>query len=117
MKSKNFENLPKTKPLKKHEMQLQLYFYLTGVKRGIVYYENKNNQDTKIYYVEYNEKLVEQVKSDIQEVLDYVDRKELPEKEGNALDIMCRYCDFRNLCHLPLSEEEWLDMYFEDEAS
>lgn len=117
IKSKKFEELPKTKPLKKHEMQLQLYFYLTHIKRGMVYYENKNTQQTKFYLVEYDEALVQQVKDDIKEILDYVDRKELPEKEGNALDIMCRYCDFRNLCHLPLSEEEWLDMYFEEEAS
>ncbi|MFE7821401.1 PD-(D/E)XK nuclease family protein [Priestia megaterium] len=118
IKSKNYLKLPKSKPDKKHEMQLQLYFYLTGIRRGMVYYENKDTQESKFFHVFYDEELVQQVKSDIKEVLDYVDRRELPEKEGNALDIMCRYCDFRNLCHTPISEEEWLEMYFEEpEAS
>ena len=118
IKSKNYLKLPKSKPDKKHEMQLQLYFYLTGIRRGMVYYENKDTQESKFFHVFYDEELVQQVKSDIKEILDYVDRRELPEKEGNALDIMCRYCDFRNLCHTPISEEEWLEMYFEEpEAS
>lgn len=114
IKSKNYLKLPKSKPDKKHEMQLQLYFYLTGIRRGMVYYENKDTQESKFFHVFYDEELVQQVKSDIKEILDYVDRRELPEKEGNALDIMCRYCDFRNLCHTPISEEEWLEMYFEE---
>ncbi|MEX3713418.1 PD-(D/E)XK nuclease family protein [Cytobacillus horneckiae] len=115
IKNKNYGKLPKTKPKKEHEMQLQLYFYLTGIRRGIVYYENKDTQESKFYIVEYNQQLVDQVISDIKEVLDYADRRELPEKEGNALDIMCRYCDFRNLCHTPISDEEWLEIYLKDE--
>lgn len=116
IKNKNFAKLPKSKPDKKHEMQLQLYFYLTGIRRGMVYYENKDTQESKYFLVEYNEQLVEQVKADIKFILDYVDRQELPEKEGNALDIMCRYCDFRNLCHVPISEEEWFELYYEEET-
>lgn len=118
IKNKNYAKLPKTMPDKKHEMQLQLYFYLTGIRRGMVYYENKDTQESKFFHVTYNEELVQQVKADIKEILDYVDRRELPEKEGNALDIMCRYCDFRNLCHVPISEAEWLEIYLkENEAS
>jgi len=118
IKDKNFHKLPKSKADKKHEMQLQLYFYLTGIRRGIVYYECKDSQEPKYYLVKYNEKMVEQVKSDIKYIIEMVDKRELPEKEGNALDIGCRYCDFRNLCHTPLSEQDWTELYFnEEEAS
>ncbi|MCY9308831.1 Dna2/Cas4 domain-containing protein [Bacillus inaquosorum] len=118
IKNKNYTKLPKSKPKTAHEMQLQLYFYLTGIKKGIVYYENKDNQESKHYVVEYDEQLINQVKTDIKEILDYADRRELPEKEGNALDVMCRYCDFRNLCHTPISEDQWIELYFNDsEAS
>ena len=41
-----FYNLRKSKPKDAHEHQLQLYFYMTGITKGIVYYENKNNQKT-----------------------------------------------------------------------
>lgn len=118
IKNKNYAKLPKSKPKKEHEMQLQLYFYLTKIRKGLVYYENKDTQESKFFLVEYNEKLVEEVKNDIRYVIDMADKRELPEKEGNALDIMCRYCDFRNLCHTPITEDEWLDIYFdESEAS
>lgn len=117
IKNKNFDKLPKTKPDKKHEMQLQLYFYLTGIRKGLVYYENKDTQESKYFLVEYNEELVQQVISDIRYVIALADRHELPEREGNALDIMCRYCDFRNTCHLPVSEEEWQDLYFQENGA
>lgn len=118
IKDKNFHKLPKSKADKKHELQLQLYFYLTGIRRGIVFYENKDSQEPKYYLVKYDQKLVDQVKADIEYVIDMVDKRELPEKEGNALDVFCRYCDFRNLCHTPLSEQDWTALYFnEEEAS
>lgn len=114
IKSKNYAKLPKSKPLKKHEMQLQLYFYLTGIKKGMVYYENKDTQESISFLVEYNDAMIQEVKNDIEFILHCVDNEILPEKEGNALDVMCRYCDFRNNCHPPLSDEEWFELYYED---
>lgn len=117
--SKGFKKLTKAKPLEKHEMQLQLYFYLTGIRKGMVWYENKDNQEIKIYHIEYDEALVQKTIEYIQTVIRYVDGKDLPEREGNPVDLMCRYCDFRNICHVPISDEEWLEIYFkeDDEAA
>lgn len=115
IKSKNFERLPKTKPNKNHEMQLQLYFHLTGIKRGVVYYENKDTQESKHFLVKYDEKLVQETIDYIKYCIEQAESAELPPREGNPLDIMCRYCDFRDICHLPLTDEQWIDLYFEDE--
>lgn len=115
IKSKNFAKLPKNKPIKKNEMQLQLYFYLTGIRSGLVYYENKDTQETKYYYVTYNQSIVDETIEYIKECISYADKNELPEQEGNPLDVMCRYCNFRDICHTPLSEENWLDLYFNDD--
>ncbi|MBO9128616.1 PD-(D/E)XK nuclease family protein [Bacillus sp. 165] len=118
IKNKNYEKVPKTKPKKEHEMQLQLYFYLMGIRKGLVYYENKDTQESKYFVVKYNGELMNQVISEIKKVIEYSNRRELPAREGTTLDIMCHYCDFRNTCHLPVSEEEWQDLYFnEGEAS
>lgn len=117
IKSKNFNKLTKAKPLEKHEMQLQLYFYLTGIRKGMVWYENKDTQEIKIYYIEYDEAVVQKTIEYIQSVIRFVDGKDLPEREGNPLDIMCRYCDFRNICHVPISDEEWLEIYFNEEEA
>lgn len=116
IKSKNFEKLPKGKPLKKHEMQLQLYFHLTGIRKGMVYYENKDTQEVRYYLVEYDEAVVQETLEYIRTVIQFVTGAELPEREGNPLDIMCRYCNYKNICHVPISDEEWLNLYFQDES-
>lgn len=99
-KEKAYEDYtPKTKPQKKHEMQLQLYFYLTGIRAGMVYYENKNTQDHKYYYVEYNQAMVNEIIADIQFVIGHIDAGTLPEREFQPTSFECRYCDFRDICH------------------
>ena len=99
-KDKSYEDYtPKTKPQKKHELQLQLYFYLTGIRAGMVYYENKNTQDHKYYYVTYNQKMVDEIIADIKFVIEHIDNGTLPEREFQPTSFDCRYCDFRDICH------------------
>jgi len=99
IKSKGFnEYLPKTKPKKEHEMQLQLYFYLTGIRKGMVYYENKDNQEQKYYIVDYNQSIVDSIISDIRVIIEAIDNDILPEREFQPTDVKCRYCDFRDIC-------------------
>lgn len=99
IKSKNYDYLPKTKAKKEHEMQLQLYFFLTGIRQGMVYYENKDTQEQKYYVVNYNQKIVDEVISDIRYIIGCIDNGRLPEREFNPSDFQCRYCDFRDICH------------------
>jgi CRISPR/Cas system-associated exonuclease Cas4 (RecB family) len=104
-KDKSYEDYtPKTKPQKKHEMQLQLYFYLTGIRAGMVYYENKNTQDHKYYYVEYNQSIVDEIVNDIKFVISHIDNGTLPEREFQPTSFDCRYCDFRDICHPVLNQ-------------
>lgn len=99
-KEKSYNDyIPKTKPDKKHEMQLQLYFYLTGIRAGMVYYENKNTQDQKYYYVTYNKAIVDEIVADIRFVIAHLDNGTLPEREFQPTSFECRYCDFRDICH------------------
>lgn len=99
-KEKSYEDYtPKTKPQKKHEMQLQLYFYLTGIRAGLVYYENKNTQHQKYYYVTYNQSIIDEIIRDIEFVIQHIDNGTLPEREFQPVSIECRYCDYRDICH------------------
>lgn len=99
-KERTYEQyLPKTKPDKKHEMQLQLYFFLTGIRAGLVYYENKNTQDQKYYYVEYNQEIIDQIIADIKEIIAHVDAGTLPPCEYPPTSFECRYCEYRDLCY------------------
>jgi len=98
--NKSYEDYtPKTKPQKKHEMQLQLYFYLTGIRAGMVYYENKNTQAQKYYYVEYNQSIVDEIIADIRFCIQHLEAGTLPEREFAPTSFDCRYCDFRDICH------------------
>lgn len=100
IKSKGYNDyIPKTKPKKEHEMQLQLYFYLTGIRKGLVYYENKDNQEQKYYIVEYNQGIIDTIISDIRYIIECIDKGELPEREYQPTEISCRYCDYRDICH------------------
>jgi CRISPR/Cas system-associated exonuclease Cas4 (RecB family) len=99
-KEKSYNDyIPKTKPDKKHEMQLQLYFYLTGIRAGMVYYENKNTQDQKYYYVTYNPAIINDIIADIEFVIHHIDNGTLPEREFQPTSFECRYCDYRDICH------------------
>jgi CRISPR/Cas system-associated exonuclease Cas4 (RecB family) len=99
-KEKSYNDyIPKTKPDKKHEMQLQLYFFLTGIRAGLVYYENKNTQDQKYYYVTYNQAIVDEIVADIKFVIHHIDNGTLPEREFQPTSFECRYCDYRDICH------------------
>ncbi len=106
--NKNYEKLPKTKPKKEHNMQLQLYMYLTGIRQGVVYYENKDNQEQKYFYVTYDETVVNQIISDIQYIIEHIDSDRLPERDFSPVSFECKYCDFRDLCY-PTSNEYSLD--------
>lgn len=105
-----YEYIPQTKPDKKHELQLQLYFYLTGIRAGLVYYESKNNQDQKFYYVEYNKALIDEVIADIRFVIQHVDNQTMPEREYEGNSFECRYCDYRDICRPIVSSYDLEDL-------
>ena len=50
---KGFKNL-RGKPKREHLIQLQLYLHLLKMERGIVLYENKNDQHIKAFPIEYS---------------------------------------------------------------
>lgn len=105
------EYVPKTKPKREHEMQLQLYFYLTGIRQGLVYYEDKDNQNQKYFHITYNEQLVNEIVGDIRFIIQCIDEGKLPDREFEPTSFQCRYCDFRDICH-PVKKDYDLDAIF-----
>lgn len=97
--SKGYDKLPKTMPKKEHRMQLQLYMYLTGIRQGVVYYENKDTQEQKYFYVAYDQQIVDEVISDILTIIQHIDAGTLPDREFPPVSFECRFCDYREMCH------------------
>lgn len=98
IKQERYQELKRV-PKKNHIQQLQLYFYLTGIRKGAIYYENKNTQEQKQYDIVYDESIVDEVLEDIRQTVDYARRGELPDRPYLPTDIPCRYCRFRDICH------------------
>lgn len=106
-----FHNLAKSKPKKEHEMQLQLYFYLTGINKGVIYYENKDSQAYKEYIVVRNERIIEEVLRDVAKVVELSKRKELAEREYPLGDVHCRFCDYREICYPNAAPFRYEDLF------
>jgi len=88
-------------PKKHHLQQILMYMYLTGVKKGILLYENKNTQEIREFAIEYDEEIVEDLIKKASVINSYVLEKKLPPKEGTASSWQCKYCNYFNLCMNP----------------
>lgn len=82
----------------KHAAQLQLYMFLTKIKQGIVFYENKDTQETVEFWLDYNPRLVDQLIEKIKTVNSHVNNKTLPEREGTRNSYTCNYCEYKDVC-------------------
>ena len=116
-----YYNLRKSRPNDAHEQQLQLYFYLTGITKGIVYYENKNNQKHTEYIVDRDEELIHGVVNRIKKLINYAKERKIPESEFTPTDIPAQFSDFRDITHpdtnpfyfdelLEIAEEEGVEI-------
>lgn len=106
-----FYGLRKSKPRDAHEQQLQLYFELTGIKKGIVYYENKNNQKAVEYIVERDEKIIKEVTDRIRRLLDMARRREIPEPDYTPTDFKGRYSRFRDMAYPDLNPVDFAELF------
>jgi CRISPR/Cas system-associated exonuclease Cas4 (RecB family) len=105
LKSANQKKTDKMKkanaPLPEFEMQLQLYLHLTGIPKGIVLAENKNDQEILEFPINYNitmaNTLVDKVKLCVGSAKQGIlpDRLDTSDRENfNS----CRWCDYNEMC-------------------
>jgi hypothetical protein len=83
MRDGEFRILEEGKP--EHVMQLHLYFYLTNIPQGILFYENKDNQQTKEFVIRRDEALMSSILNKISLI-----QKAVAEKN---LNIPCNFPD------------------------
>lgn len=108
-----FEKLRKSKPKDEHEDQLQLYFYLTGITKGIIYYENKNNQKTKEYIVERDEEKIKAIISRIKRLIEMARNNEIPEVDYNPGDFKGKFSKFIDNAYPNSNPVEFMDIFQE----
>mgnify|MGYP001199817876 CR=1 FL=1 len=111
-----FYGLRKSKPKDAHEQQLQLYFHLTGIKKGIIYYENKNNQKTVEYIVDKNDEIIDSVVSRIQRLVGMARRGEVPEPDYTPTDFKGRYSKYRDMAFPNMNPVQFIDLFKKEES-
>lgn len=93
-----FKKVVSKGPKEGHAEQLWLYMYLTGIKQGLLLYENKNDQELYEVWLDYNEAEVKKIIEKINVVNKHVRIGTLPEREGSRTSYTCNYCDFKEVC-------------------
>ena len=90
--------IKKNEHKEEHELQLQLYMYLTGIKQGCLLYENKNKQELAEFHIKYDQEKVDYILNKIKTVNEHVAAGTLPPREYVKTDFQCRYCDYADIC-------------------
>ena len=73
-----------------HIMQLHMYFYLTNLKQGILFYENKDNQQTKEFVLQKSDVLMNKILNKISLIQKAVAEKNLNIPCENTAQKSCK---------------------------
>ena len=96
--SKGFSRVLSKGPENGHPEQLLLYMYLTGIKQGLLLYENKNDQSLHEIWIDYDEVKVQKIIDKINTINHCVKTEVLPDREGSRSSFVCGWCDFKDVC-------------------
>lgn len=81
-------------------IQLTIYIHLLDCAYGLIIYENKDNSELFIHKVERDPDLWEVLQFQAREMVKQRKRGELPPPKAKSKnEMMCKYCEFRTLCH------------------
>jgi len=92
-----------------HVTQIQSYMMATGIKDGILLYENKDRHDLFEEDLTYDADITDEVIESIDVIKGHILRKDVPDKEGESPNAaICMWCPFTQLCHTPAKMEAFL---------
>ena len=86
-------------PKEENVLQIQLYLHYFNIKKGILLYIDKDRQEMKEFFVDYNPELVEGLLDKFYALKDQVEKNVLPKRlEDYPRNWQCQYCSFRDVC-------------------
>ena len=99
MNSMIFRNL--TAPKEENIYQIQLYLHYFNIKKGILFYIDKDQQNIKEFLVNYDEKLVRFLLKNFENLKKKVESNTIPERLPNyPQNWQCQYCQFKEVCSM-----------------
>ena len=104
MNSVIFRNL--AEPKVENIDQLQLYLHFFKIKKGILLYVNKDNQELKEFLVDYDSARAQRLVGELAELKMKIDENIVPPRLADwPKNWQCRYCPFAEICQMTGSDK------------
>ena len=88
-------------PKEENVYQIQLYLHYFNIKKGILLYIDKDQQEMKEFFVDYDEALCKSLLDKFYALKDQVEKNVLPARlEDYPRNWQCNYCQFKDVCKL-----------------
>lgn len=88
-------------PKQDHINQLQLYLHFLDPNKGVLLYVNKDDDQLKEYFVDYDRGLAEQLLAEFEETKEKIDQNIVPQRCNDwPSGWQCKYCDFQDICKI-----------------
>ncbi|MCD6367760.1 MAG: Dna2/Cas4 domain-containing protein [Candidatus Aenigmarchaeota archaeon] len=98
---KSCKFLPMEGPQDHHVMQLNLYMHASGIHDGILLYIQKDDLESRVFNIEYDEALAEKTLKRFEDLHRYLTNDEIPPPEAKMnpdMSWMCKFCDYKDRC-------------------
>ena len=99
-------------PKEENVYQVQLYMHFFGIKKGILLYVDKDQQNLKEFFLEYDEQLCKGLMDKFYALKEKVEANTLPARlEEYPKNWQCTYCQFKDICKMAKEEGlKWTDL-------
>ena len=88
-------------PKEENIYQIQLYLHFFNIKKGILLYIDKDQQEMKEFFVDYDESLCKGLLDKFYALKDQVEKNVLPARmDGYPRNWQCNYCQFKDVCKM-----------------
>jgi len=90
-----------TEPKEENVYQVQLYMHYFNIKKGILLYVDKDQQDLKEFFLDYDEVLCNSLLDKFKNLKGQVEKGEMPVRLTDyPKNWQCSYCQFKDVCKL-----------------
>jgi len=98
-------------PKEENVYQIQLYLHYFDIKKGILLYVDKDQQELKEFFVDYDEALCKGLLDKFYALKGQLEKDTLPSRLADyQSNWQCRFCQYKDICKMANGEElQWED--------
>jgi CRISPR/Cas system-associated exonuclease Cas4 (RecB family) len=88
-------------PKEENVFQIQLYMHFFGIKKAILLYVDKDQQNLKEFFVDYDEALCKDLMDKFYNLKEKIEQDVVPERlQDYPKNWQCMYCQYKDICKL-----------------